>query len=85
MQTTFTIGDLVEAGIISDAELRDASAAYMTRRTGRPFTFDCGHRVDLAAAVQGSPETVRALADDDTMIGEREIIVRDAIRRSQPL
>jgi len=82
----FSVADLRRDGIVGADEIRSAAAAYLDDPACSPFKLRNGHTVDVAAAVEGHRLTAKALADPETPIGNRRILVQAvlALARTDP-
>lgn len=74
-----SIADLRRAGIVSADEIRRAAAAYLDDPACGPFRLRNGHILDVAAAVEGHRLTAKALADPDTPVKNRRILVQTVL------
>ncbi|GJE46666.1 hypothetical protein [Methylobacterium soli] len=79
-----TIGDLVEEGAISDAEVRVAVMAFMAGVPGEEFVIARGYALDLTAAVAGHPLTVDILESPAVTEEMRRAAVLRAILLARP-
>lgn len=57
-----TPADLREAGTITSVEIVAAIDAYVTNPAGGPYRFASGHGIDIAKAIETSPEFAELMA-----------------------
>ena len=74
-----SVGDLRRKAEITDAEIQAAADAYLKDESAEPFTFQSGHRVDVAKAIEMHPQAKKLLADSATSSGLRRTMVTTAV------
>lgn len=79
MRDSPSIADLRRNGTVSAEEIRRAAAAYLDDPACGPFHLRNGRTVDVAAVVEGHSLTSKALADPDTPMKNRRILVQTVL------
>jgi hypothetical protein len=57
-----TLADLRKAGTITSVEIVAAIDAYVTNPAAGPYRFASGHSIDIAKAVEASPDFAEMVA-----------------------
>jgi len=80
-----SVDDLRRKSEIMDAEIQEATDAYLKDEGAEPFAFKSGHRVDVAKAIEMHPQAKVLLADKATTPGLRRTMVMTAVIMGFPV
>lgn len=79
-----TISDLRRKAVITDAEISAATDAFLLDRKAKPYRFESGHMLDVAAAVEAHRPAKAALAEKTIPDALRRTMVRTAVILATP-
>ena len=80
-----SVGDLRRKSEITDAEIQEATDAFLKDEGAKPFAFKSSHRIDVGKAIDMHPQAKKLLADKDTTPGLRRTMVKTAVIMGFPV